>query len=405
MNSFDVSINVLISDTVEESLLRPARKGRKARMRSSDRPTLGSAGLMMLVVVSLAAGSCQAQVDSGPGGQPSAEATLKTTEQRRLEALEKRRHKKIDELVASLNPKFITHQKKRNVVHFAFDDQANIIPISSGCTGDPNPRHVLVDANDVIAVHLICLRKSRYSYEVKITGSQDAFTFNQIGFRPAAQGGNQDAVPMALFAQSDDDYVENIYEGGPYDRDLKISIKPPGASVARVVDVPVGKLYHFQGAFGVFGSSLDSPDFVASPGVDGVSRIRLTKEKNRIGLGGAVIPFLADGGRDLRETPRDFLARLNPILGVGLSEFGRNFYVGAAYELSIGSHLAVGVNLRRTKELDGGFGVGSVFPAGSGAPTRERWNSDAFLALVIPATVFEQLLSTVTGTQTGAKQE
>jgi hypothetical protein len=97
-------------------------------------------------------------------------------------------------------------------------------------------------------------------------------------------------------------------------------------------------------------------------------------------------------GRDPNRAP-GVLERINPFVGVGLEDVGKEYAVGASVTLARGLELAVGGHLAKVPVLALGYREGDLFAGPSDQiPTRERWESQSFVAITMDVRVATQVL-------------
>lgn len=310
------------------------------------------------------------------------------------------RERLVESLVNTYTPDFLQREKDRDVVHLFFDESGSVLslPLPRGYVITRAARTV-IDDNDAVVVHLICQYTRRYEYKVEVKASAVRSSPLSVFGLPAQV--RFKALKDEAESPRWDAFVENSYIGGPYSGDLTVSITVPNAlggdaSNPMTHKYGVHELYQYEAVMGVFGSELADAEFESfSPPGDARQFIRQKSEGDKVGLAIAVIPFLDRGGRDLFELPDRFVKRMNPILGLGLSDIGKNFYAGMAIEISRGAHLALGANIRKVKSLDGGQRAGSVVPE-FGLLTHESWETKPFIGLTIPFAYFQEIFNGAT---------
>jgi len=104
-------------------------------------------------------------------------------------------------------------------------------------------------------------------------------------------------------------------------------------------------------------------------------------------------------GRDLSEPP-GLLDRVNPYVGVGLKNPGREYLAGVSLELARGLDVVWGVHIARTEQLTNGVTEGATFNGTrNDLPTRNEWKtSTSFWGVSVDLAAGIKVLQGILGT-------
>lgn len=243
-----------------------------------------------------------------------------------------------------------------------------------------------IDDNDAISIvlDLPCGQQRNYTVEVEGKIAEGDISVLSAGAL-ATLSKIQKAGGVPVAAGLPGTALGRFYMGtfGPYQPpSIKITIKGPN-NLKREHTIRILRNYHAALRLGVGQSATPFNAFDVRPRAsDGTKVITNTGDPNGEPRYFVSMVFYSWqfwnpsrfwNGRDLSETPT-FLDRINPYIGLGLRDPGREYVAGATLELARGLDVVWGVHVARTRQLTNGYKEGDPFTgAKADIPLRDDW--------------------------------
>lgn len=261
-------------------------------------------------------------------------------------------------------------QNESNLIHLMFNEQG--LPL--------RPLPTTLDENDVLTVTMLlpCAEVAKYTVQFEGTLANGEMSILSSG---ALQ--NLSKVRNQLTSAGRDTFYMGTF--GPFaPPQVAVVIKKDGTEIRRFV-LRVLKNYIAAFRLGVGKSDIRFNAFdLRAPAAGGTANV----VTNRADEDGEPRYFVSMvfyawhfwdnrfwNGRDLSEAP-GLIDRINPYVGVGLKDPGREYLAGVTLELARGLDVVWGVHIARTEELINGVTEGSTFTgAKADLPTRYDWQT------------------------------
>lgn len=285
-------------------------------------------------------------------------------------------------------------QNDSDLIHLMFNEQG--LPL--------RPMPTTLDENDVITVTMLlpCAEFAKFTVQLEGTLANGEMNILSSG---ALQ--NLSKVRNQLTSAGRDTFYMGTF--GPFaPPQVAVVIKKDGTEIRRFV-LRVLKNYIAAFRLGVGQSNIRFNDYDLRPPAGGGTANVVTNRADEDGEPRYFVSmvfyawhFWDNGfwnGRDLAEPP-GLLDRLNPYVGVGLKDPGREYLAGLTFELARGLDVVWGVHIARTEELTNGVTEGSAFTgAKADLPTRYEWETSAqFLGLSADLDAAVKVLQGILGT-------
>jgi hypothetical protein len=295
------------------------------------------------------------------------------------------------------------YDRRKNEINLYFDQDG--LPYRTTFPTD-------VDDNDIIHIYIVAKQDESKNYSVEITGKfSDADEYSVHGAEALGdlkklitRGILQGAAVEAAAAQ--DTVIGYLGAFGPYAApSITITIKKKDG-FSRNYPARINRNYIGSLRFGVAKSRIQFNRYEAKrlAGSDGfhIKNVADPDGELRYFLTAVFYAwrFWEDRfwrGRDIDEFPT-LTERFNPLVGIGLKDFGTEYVAGFSLELARGLDMFGGEHFAKVKELDGNYKEGDAFNGeAADIPTKEKWKHQRFLGVSVDLVIAAKVLGSLFG--------
>ncbi len=313
-------------------------------------------------------------------------------------------------------PRKKPYNRRKNEINLYFDQDG--LPYQNSFPTD-------VDDNDIINIYIIAVAKEIQKYSVAVAGkfaSAENISIQyaeELGtlkkFKDGLQGTATEKL-ADLLQDSLSVVVRYFGAFGPYAApSITITIKKDDKDL-RNYPIRINNNYIGSFRFGVAKSRFrfnryelkrfagsDSARILNVSNADGEFRYFLTV----VFYGWRCWKDKFWNGRDLDESPtcteclnslEGISERLNPLVGIGLKDFGNEYVVGFSFEVARGLDIFGGRYFAKVKELAGNYKEGDVFKADAAdIPIKEKWKQRRFFGVSVDLVIATKVLGSLFG--------
>lgn len=286
------------------------------------------------------------------------------------------------------------YHRKDDLVTLCFDQHG--VPYRAPAAGT-------IDDNDVIEVYLIVPENEVDEYSVAVQGTINDQDVRLLG--ADSLSGLKDVVGQ-LQALTDEELVTALAgQFGPFQApSFTVTVTGPN-QLQRATSFTVNPTYTAALRFAIGESSIRFNDFAVRQSSDGESTIQNLASDDGEAREYLNVVFFGWpwqerfwNGRDLRKPPASLGERINPMIGIGLTDIGDEYLAGISVELSRGLGAFVAFHYAQVEELRGGFNEGDEFSGdASTLPMGEIWEDDVTYGLSIDLRIAAEILGSLLG--------